>query len=57
MNNYGMNNLIEPIKDAADKVVDFIVKHECEGCKRRRKKIKAFFDRTKRDLMRQGRRR
>jgi len=51
-----MNNLITPIKDAAHRVVDFIVEHECEGCKRRRKKVKAFFDRAKRDLMRQPRR-
>jgi hypothetical protein len=51
-----MNNTIRPIRDAAKRVVDFIVEHECEGCKRRRKKVKAFLDRAKRDLMRQPRR-
>lgn len=51
-----MKNLIEPIKDAADRVVDFVVKHECEGCKKRRAKVKAFFDRARRDLARQPRR-
>lgn len=50
-----MKNLIEPIKDAADRVVDFVVKHECEGCKRRRQKVKAFFSREKRDRMRKPR--
>ena len=47
-----MKNLVEPIQDAYGRVVDFVVKHECEGCKKRRKKVKAFFDRTKRDLLR-----
>lgn len=51
-----MNNLIKPIKDAADRVIDFIVEHECEACKKRRAKVKAFFDRTKRDLARNPRR-
>jgi len=50
-----MKNLIEPIKDAADRVIDFVVKHECEGCKRRRKKVKAFYDREIRDRMRKPR--
>ena len=56
MNNCNMNNLITPIKDAANKVVDFIVEHECEGCKRRRAKVKAFFNRAKRDMLRKPRR-
>ena len=47
-----MNNEITPIKNAYGRVVDSIVKHECEACKKRRKKVKAFFDRTKRDLLR-----
>ena len=51
-----MKNTVHPIKDAYDRVVDFIVEHECEGCKKRRKKVKAFFDRTKRDLLRQRKR-
>lgn len=51
-----MNNLIKPIKDAADRVIDFIVEHECEACKKRRAKVKAFFDRTKRDFARNPRR-
>ena len=51
-----MNNLIEPILDAYGKVVDFIVKHECAGCKKRRAKVKAFFDRSKRDALRSPRR-
>lgn len=51
-----MKNLITPIKDAAGRVVDFIVQHECEGCKKRRAKVKAFFNRTKRDLLRSPRR-
>jgi hypothetical protein len=52
-----MKNTVTPIKDAYKKVVDFIVEHECEGCKKRRAKVKAFFDRSKRDLLRQGPRR
>ena len=56
MNNSSMLNTIKPIKDAAQRVVDFIVEHECEGCKKRRAKVKAFVNRTKRDLMRQPRR-
>ena len=52
-----MKNLVEPIQDAYDRVVDFVVKHECEGCKKRRQKVKAFFDRRKRDALRQGKRR
>lgn len=51
-----MKNTIHPIRDAFKKVTDFIVEHECEGCKKRRKKVKAFFDRRKRDLLRQGKR-
>lgn len=51
-----MKNLITPIKDAAERVVDFIVEHECEACKKRRAKVKAFFNRAKRDLMRRPRR-
>jgi hypothetical protein len=47
-----MKNNVHPIRDAAHRVIDFIVEHECEGCKRRRKKVKAFFDRKKRDLLR-----
>jgi hypothetical protein len=49
-------NTVRPIKDAAQRVIDFIVEHECEACKKRRAKVKAFFDRTKRGLMRQPRR-
>jgi hypothetical protein len=37
-----MKNRITPIKNAYDSVIDFIVEHECEGCKRRRKKLKKF---------------
>lgn len=54
-----MNYLVEPIKDVADRVVDFVVKHECEGCKRRRKKVVAFarrIDKKARDLLRNPRR-
>ena len=40
------------MKITAQKVIDFLAKHECEGCKRRRKKVKAIANRTKRDLMR-----
>ena len=47
-----MKNLITPIKDAANRVIDFIVEHECEACRKRRAKVKAFFDRKKRDLLR-----
>lgn len=43
-------------KGVLDRVAAFIAEHECEGCKKRRKKVKAFFDRTKRDLLRQRRR-
>ena len=51
-----MKNTVTPIKDAWDKVVDFVVEHECEACKKRRAKVKAFFNRTKRDLLRNRRR-
>lgn len=51
-----MNNTIRPITDAIGRVVDFVVEHECEGCKKRRAKVKAFFDRKKRDFMRNRRR-
>lgn len=51
-----MNNTIRPLTDAIGRVVDFIVEHECEGCKKRRKKVKAFIDRKKRDFMRSRRR-
>lgn len=51
-----VKNFVTPIKDAADRVIDFIVQHECEACKKRRAKVKAFFARTKRDLLRQPRR-
>lgn len=51
-----MKNAVTPIKDAYNRVVGFIVEHECEACKKRRAKVKAFFNRTKRDLMRQPRR-
>ena len=52
-----MNSEIHPIKDAWGKVIDFVVKHECEACKKRRAKMKAFFNRDKRDLLRQPKRR
>jgi len=48
-----MKNSIKPIRDAAQRVIDFVVEHECEGCKRRRRKVQAFFNRAKRDLLRQ----
>ena len=54
-----MKNLVEPIQDAYDRVVDFVVKHECEGCKRRRKKLTNFaraVDKKARDLLRSPRR-
>lgn len=51
-----MKNNVHPIRDAAQRVIDFIVEHECEACKKRRAKVKAFFDRTKRDLARSPRR-
>ncbi len=50
-----MNSEIHPIKDAWGKVIDFVVEHECEGCKRRRKKIKRVLKST-RDRLRQPRR-
>ena len=53
-----MKNLITPIKDAADRVVDFIVEHECEGCKRRRAKLTKFIrsvDKSARDALRHRR--
>lgn len=56
MNNSDMKNLVEPIKNAYARVVDFVVEHECEGCKRRKRKVKAFVNRTKRDLLRMGKR-
>lgn len=51
-----MMNTIQPIKDAYERVVDFIVEHECEACKKRRRKVKAFVNRTKRDLLRMRKR-
>lgn len=54
-----MKNTVTPIKDAIGRVVDFIVEHECEACKRRRAKIKKavkLVDRKARDLLRQRKR-
>lgn len=51
-----MKNAVRPIKDAWGKVVDFVVEHECEACKKRRAKVKAFFNRDKRDQLRNPRR-
>lgn len=54
-----MNNTVTPITDAIGRVVDFVVEHECEGCKRRRKKLAKFVrrvDRKARDLLRNPRR-
>ena len=54
-----MKNNVNPIKDAYDRVVDFIVEHECEGCKRRRAKLTKFVrkvDKSARDLLRNRRR-
>ncbi len=42
-------------KGIVGRIADFIEAHECDGCKRRRAKVKAFFSRAKRDLMRQRR--
>ena len=50
-----MNNTIRPIKDAAQKVIDFVVEHECEACKKRRAKLKKFVrsvDKAARDVLR-----
>jgi len=47
-----MKNTVRPIHDAYQRVVDFVVEHECEKCKKRRKKIRAMVDRAKRDLLR-----
>ena len=52
-----MKNTVTPIKNAWGKVIDFVVEHECEACKKRRAKMKAFFNRDKRDLLRQPKRR
>ncbi len=54
-----MNNTIRPITDAVGRVVDFIVEHECEACKRRRKKLKNFaqrVDKKARNFLRKPRR-
>lgn len=54
-----MKNTVHPIKDAYDKVIDFVVEHECEGCQRRRKKLTKFVrrvDKKARDLLRNPRR-
>lgn len=56
MNTSPMMNTIQPIKNAYARVVDFIVEHECEACKKRRRKVKAFVNRTKRDLLRMRKR-
>ncbi len=50
-----MKNTIRPIKDAIGRVVDFVVEHECEACKKRRQKIKRVLKST-RDRLRQPRR-
>lgn len=55
-----MKNTVRPITDAIGRVVDFVVEHECEGCKRRRKKLAKFarkVDKKARDLLRNPRRR
>lgn len=46
-----MKNDIHPIRDAFNKVVDFVVDPPCEGCKRRKKKIKKILKST-RDALR-----
>jgi hypothetical protein len=51
-----MKNNVHPIRDACNRVVDFIVEYEGEQCKKHRAKVKAFFARTKRSLTRQPRR-
>lgn len=54
-----MKNTIRPITDAIGRVVDFVVEHECEGCKRRRKKLTNFarkVDKSARDFLRNPRR-
>lgn len=50
-----MKNTVTPIKDTIGRVVDFIVEHECEACKKRRQKVKAFFNRKARDKARNPR--
>ena len=53
-----MNNTIKPLLDAAGKVKDFVVLHECEGCKRRRAKLTKFVrtvDKSARDMLRRRR--
>jgi len=37
-----MNNEVTPLRDAFGKVIDFIVNPPCEGCRRRKKKLKKF---------------
>ena len=46
-----MEKTITPIRDAIGKVRDFIVDPPCEGCKRRKKKIKKVVKAT-RDALR-----
>lgn len=50
-----MTNNVTPIKDAYNRVIDFIVEHECEACKKRKRKIKAVA-RSVRDRLRGPRR-
>lgn len=50
-----MKHNVHPIRDAYERVVEFIVEHECEGCKRRRAKLTKFVrkvDKSTRDLLR-----
>lgn len=47
-----MKNNITPLRDIFGKVRDFIVDPPCEGCKRRKKKLKKALKLT-RDAMRQ----
>jgi hypothetical protein len=49
-----VNNTVKPIRDAYGRVVDFIVEHECEGCKRRKLMLKKVA-RSVRDRMRNPR--
>ena len=54
-----MKNTVTPIKDAASRVIDFVVERECEGCKKRRAKLAKFVrkvDKSARDLLRRRKR-
>jgi hypothetical protein len=45
-----MKNIVRPLLDKGKRITDFVVEHECEACKRRRKRIQAFYDHSRRDM-------